>query len=58
MRNRLVGVLLRFRQGSIGIVPDIEGNFHHICVREEDQDSLKFLWCTDTYEDPPDVYGM
>ena len=56
MTNRLVCVLLRFHQGTIGIVADIEGMFHQICVLEEDQDSLKFLWCKDTDEDPTDVY--
>ena len=58
MTNSLVGVLLRFRQGTIGIAADIEGMFHQIRVREEDQDSLRFLWWTNTYEDPPDVYVM
>ena len=32
--------------------------FYQICVREEDKDSLNFVWCTDTYEDLPDVYVM
>lgn len=32
--------------------------FHHIRVREKDQDSLRSLWWTNTYEDPPDVYVM
>ena len=58
MTNSLVGVLLRFHQGTIGIAADIEGMFHQIRVREEDQDSLRFLWWTNTYEDPPDIYVM
>ncbi|KAL9975233.1 hypothetical protein ACROYT_G012367 [Oculina patagonica] len=58
MTNSLVGVLLRFRQGTIGIAADIEGMFHQIRVRKEDQDSLRFLWWTNGYEDPPDVYVM
>ena len=58
MTNSLVGVLLRFRQGTIGIAADIEGMFHQIRVREKDQDSLRFLWWTNNYEDPPDVYVM
>ena len=58
MTNSLVSVLLRFRQGTVGIAADIEGMFHQIRVREEDQDSLRFLWWTNSYEDPPDVYVM
>ena len=58
MANSLVGVLLRFRQDTIGIAADIEGMFHQIRVRKEDQDSLRFLWWTNGYDDPPDVYVM
>ena len=58
MTNSLVGVLLRFRQGTIGIAADIKGMFHQIRVRKEDQDSLRFLWWTNGYDDPPDVYVM
>ena len=39
----------------IGVAADIEGMFHQIRVREADQDPLRFLWWTNTYEDPPDV---
>ena len=52
MTNSLDGVPLRFRQGTTGIAADIEGMFHQIRVRGEDQDSLRFLWLTNTYEDP------
>ena len=58
MTNSLAGVLLPFRQGMIGIAADIEVMFHQIGVCEEDQDSLRFLWWPNTYEDPPDVYVM
>lgn len=27
-------------------------------MREQDQDALRFLWRTGTYDDPPDVYAM
>ena len=58
MTNNLVAVLLRFRQGKIGIAADVEGMFHQIRVRKEDQDSLRFLWWTNSYDEPPDVYVM
>ena len=56
--NNLVGVLLRFRQGKIAFAADIEKMFHQIRVREEDQDSLRFLWWTNGYDNPPDTYVM
>ena len=58
MTNNLVAVLQRFRQGKIGIAADVEGMFHQIRVRKEDQDSLRFLWWTNSYDEPPDVYVM
>ena len=32
--------------------------FHQVRVRKQDQDTLRFLWWTDSYDDPPDVYAM
>ena len=58
MTKGLVCVLLCFRQGTIGIAEDTEGMFQQICVREADQDSLRFLWWTNSYEDLPDGYSM
>ena len=54
--NNLVGVLLCFRQGKIAFAADIEKMFHQISVREEEQDSLRFLWGTNRYDNPPDTY--
>ena len=42
--NCLIGVLLRFPQENTATVADIETMFHQVRVREEDQDSLQFLW--------------
>ena len=42
--NNLAGVLLRFRQDHTAMVEDIESMFHQVKVREQDQDSLRFLW--------------
>lgn len=57
MTNSLVGILLCFRQGTIGIAGDIEGMFHQIRVRKEDQDSLRFLWWTNSYDEPYIFFG-
>ena len=45
--NSLIGVLLRFRQGPIAIMGDIEAMFHQVRVRREDRDLLRFLWWVD-----------
>lgn len=52
--NNLVGVLLRFRQDHTAIVADIESMSHQVKVREQDQDSLRFVWWdgfTDEYSE-------
>ena len=54
--NNLVGVILCFRQGKIALPADIEKMFHQIRVREEDQDSMRFLRWTNRYDNPPDTY--
>ena len=42
--NNLVGILMRFCTGKIGVMADIEQMFHQVGVCEEDRDSLRFLW--------------
>ena len=42
--NNLVGILMRFRSGKIGIMADVEQMFHQVGVCEDDSDSLRFLW--------------
>jgi len=44
MTNSLVGVLLHFRQGRVGLAANVESMFHQVRVRKEDQDALRFLW--------------
>ncbi|KAL9974311.1 hypothetical protein ACROYT_G011332 [Oculina patagonica] len=41
--NNLVGILIRFRTGKIGVMADIEQMYHQVKVCEEDRDSLRFL---------------
>ncbi|XP_048587898.1 uncharacterized protein LOC125571976 [Nematostella vectensis] len=56
--NSLTGVLLRFREDNVALVADIEGMFLQVGVREEDQDSLRFLWWDKSSDDPPEEYAM
>ena len=44
LTNNLLGVLLRFRQGPIGVVADIQQMFHSFHVQENHRDFLRFLW--------------
>jgi hypothetical protein len=44
LANKLVGVLLRFRQEPIAIMADIEAMFHQVVVSETQRDLLRFLW--------------
>jgi transposase InsO family protein len=44
LANNLVGVLLRFRQGSTAFMADIEGMFNQVKVTPDDRDVLRFLW--------------
>ena len=40
----MVGVLLRFRQESVGLMADVESMFHQVRVHPKDIDALRFLW--------------
>ena len=40
------------------IVADIESMFHQVKVREQDQDSLRFLWWDGGTDEHPDEYVM
>lgn len=44
LTNTLVGVLCRFRKGSVAFMCDIERMFHQFQVKREDQDYLRVLW--------------
>ncbi|KAK7885901.1 hypothetical protein WMY93_025522 [Mugilogobius chulae] len=47
LNNSLLGVLMRFRTGPIGVLADIEQMFHCFVVREDCRDVLRFLWYRD-----------
>ena len=58
LTNRLVGVLLRFRQEQVAVTADIESMFHQVNVVPEHSDALRFLWRTGDSESPPEVFRM
>ena len=59
MTNKLIGVLLRFREDNIAIMGDIEAMFHQVRVSPQHRDALRFLWWKDGNPDlPPQTYKM
>ena len=44
LTNYLIGVLTRFRQGSVAFMADIEAMFHQVRVPLKECDVLRFLW--------------
>ena len=57
LMENLATILLRFREKQVAICGDIHEMFHQIKIREEDQNSQRFLWRTDPKK-PPEVYLM
>ncbi|XP_077389538.1 uncharacterized protein LOC144026608 [Festucalex cinctus] len=47
LNNTLIGVLLRFRKGSIAVMADIQQMFHCFRVQEDHRNFLRFLWHKD-----------
>ncbi len=59
LTNRLVGVLLRFREELIAVAADITAMFHQVHVAPQHRDLLRFLWWTDgDTSKEPEVYRM
>ena len=44
LMNSLMGVLIRFRQETVGIMCDVEQMFHSFHINVQHQDFLRFLW--------------
>ena len=44
MTNKLIGILLRFREGQVGMMADVEAMYHQVRVPVEQRDVLRFLW--------------
>ena len=59
MTNKLVGVLLRFREDPIAFLADIEAMFCQVRVSLEHRNLLRFLWFEDgDYDKPTEEYQM
>ena len=48
--NKLVHVLLRFRQHKWAIMADVEAMYYQVKVVQEDRDALRFLWVNELGE--------
>ncbi|XP_043195315.1 uncharacterized protein LOC122366790 [Amphibalanus amphitrite] len=44
LTSSLLGVLLRFREGPVAVMADIEKMFYQVRVPEDDRSLLRFLW--------------
>lgn len=53
----LLGVLLRFRQHTIGIAGDITHMFSQVQIRQQDQHAQRFYWRDDSTK-APDTYVL
>ena len=42
--NKLIGVLLRFREKPVAIVADVQAMYHQVRVTPAHRDALRFLW--------------
>ena len=45
LNNKLVSVLLRFRENPVAIMADIEAMYNQVRIPVYDRDALRFLWC-------------
>ena len=44
LTNKLINVLLKFRQYRFGIMADIEGMYLQVRIPDKDRNALRFLW--------------
>ena len=42
--QKIVGVIIRFREEPVAVIGDIESMFHQVLVPEKDRSLLRFLW--------------
>ncbi|KAG1673596.1 hypothetical protein GQR58_015517 [Nymphon striatum] len=59
LTNKLLGVLLRIRKNSIGIMADINSMFHQVIVNPLHRNVLRFLWWPNEHlNGEPSVFQM
>ena len=59
LTNKLLGVLLRFREDQVAIMGDVEAMYHQVRVSPEHRDALRFLWWeSGDMTKKPGVYRM
>ena len=51
-------MLFRFRKDEVAVAYDIESMFHRLACAEEDRDALRFLWWSESIEEPPSDHKM
>lgn len=56
--NLLLGILYKFREGTVAICGDIQEMFHQVLIRDEDLAAQRFLWRGKDREKPPETYVM
>ena len=47
LTNQIIGILIRYRQGKVALVADIEKTFFQVLVSKEHRSLLHFLWWQD-----------
>ena len=59
LNNKLLGVLIRFRQGQVALMADVQEMFHQVRVDPVHRDALRFLWWQDDQmAEEPVTYRM
>ncbi|XP_038049665.1 uncharacterized protein LOC119723179 [Patiria miniata] len=59
MTNKLIGVLVRFREQRVAVMGDIEAMFHQVKVTPSHRDVLRFLlWRDGDIANQPEVFRM
>ena len=53
--NNLIGILLRWREGAVGLTADIRKMYNSVYIEELEQHTHRFLW-RDMEDREPDVY--